>query len=121
MQAFVSDDRSTLGVFLYIEDEARRSDLRALLRSEGAGYVGYPRGDRPAQVAGRIVVSDTSVTVLIGKYFIVCPMAIPTLGLKAAQTALYFTEQPFDIEDKGDASLLAATLTLDVLAVAEAR
>lgn len=119
IQVLVSDDEGTVGVFLYVEDENRRNDFRALLRSEGAGYAEYPRGDPPARIAGRVAVSVTSVTVLIGKAFVTCPMAVPPMALKASQAVLYFTEQPFDIGDMAEASLLAATLALDVMAVAE--
>jgi hypothetical protein len=119
MYKMLSDDGSTLGVFLYLADAGQRSDLQDFLVREGAQFGTYPCGDLSGPICGgRVMVTSTSLTVLIRELFITAPMETSLREADAERAAVFVLDRPFDPDDKEERVVLSANLPLEVFEVA---
>lgn len=113
----LSDDGTTLGIFLYHSDEDARFKAEEVLYQEGAQFTAYPSCDLPPVIPGSgVLVEDVTVSLWVGPLYLVAPLGLPHRELKAAVRAVLFAvRKPYDARDETKRNLLAATLPLRVL------
>lgn len=116
MSIALADDKETLGVFLHVDDTEQRIQLQSFLFHAGAQFVSYPVGNLPPQLDGQVTVADSDVSVTVGRLCIVGTLDLSAHGLAAAKRAtLFVLDKPFDIKDKSEKTLIAATVLLEKL------